>query len=289
MPVKKRVPNKTTKKTENTSRGLPDVSLPTEVSEPCESLGDFSMLLFGAKKIGKTTMCAQFPKALFLMFEPGGKALSVYQRRVKTWEEFKAYIKLLKKDSTFKTIVIDTADIMYELCFDYVCRKLVISHPSEESWGKGWRDIKQEMYSQVNELLNLEKGVIFISHVTQRTITRRDGFEYDVVESSMPKQAREVIEGLVDLWVLYDYQGSKRTLTIQGDDHVDSGHRIQGRFTYPDGEPIRSIDMGGSAKEAFQRFTLAFNNKLEKSKGGTDDGKGVVKKIKKGVVKKIKK
>lgn len=264
--VKKKLPsNKKKKKTSSKgSTTKVSVSLPTELSVPSTNLGDYAILIYGAKKIGKTTMCSYFPKSLFLMFEPGAKALSVYQRSITKWEEFKEYVKLLKKDKKFNTVIIDTADFMYDLAFDYVCRKLLIDHPSEEAWGKGWKKIKEELYTEVKNLFECGKGIVFLSHATERTITRRDGSEYDVTESSMAKQLRELIEGLVDIWALYEYNGKNRTLILQGDDQVDAGQRIEGGFRYADGSPIQVIDMGKNAEEAFNNFNKAFHNKLSK-------------------------
>ncbi len=43
--------------------------LPTQRSQIAESLEDYSMLIYGQKKIGKTTLLAEFLEAFFLMFE----------------------------------------------------------------------------------------------------------------------------------------------------------------------------------------------------------------------------
>jgi hypothetical protein len=51
-------------------------------------------------------------------------------------------------------------------------------------------------------------------------------------------------------------------LVIGGSDEVDAGHRIDGRFKYPNGEPINTVPMGRSPKEGYRNFVQAFENKM---------------------------
>lgn len=238
------------------------VSLPKEVSAPLEHLGAYSILLYGEKKIGKTSLSSRFPKAFFLMFEPGAKALSVYQRAVNSWLEFKEYVKLLQDDKTFHTIVVDPVDLAYKACATYVCKKLVIDHPSDEDWGKGWEAIRHEFTTEFNRLLSLDKGVILISHAAEKEIKTRTGDTYHKIMATMSGQAREVLEGVVDIWAYYAYDGKKRVLYVEGDDHIGAGHRLENHFRYVDGSAIKEIPMGGSPQEAYDNVVKAFNNKL---------------------------
>lgn len=206
-----------------------------------------------------------FPQAFFLLFEPGGKALAIYERPVRSWKEFKAYVALLKRDTTFKNVVIDTADIAYDLCLRHVCEKLVISHPSEEEWGKGWKAVSEEFNTTINELLHTGKGVIFISHAREIEIKKRDGQAFNKTSSTLSGQAKETLEGIVDVWAFYTYEGTERVLFIQGDDYIDAGHRIEDRFLWSDGTPIRVIPMGDSKTTAYENFVAAFENRMTKS------------------------
>ena len=247
-----------------------EYTLPTEKSIPIDDIGGYTILIFGKKKIGKTTICQHFKNTLFFMLERGAKKLSIYKREPKTWFEFKKYVALLQKDKTFDTVVIDPPDIAYDLCLRYVCdTKLGIDHPGGvNDYGKSWNAVKSEFISEIRKIENSGKGVIFISHQKETEIEKRDGKKYSMLTNTMPGQAKEVIEGMVDLWANYDYDGEKRTLIIQGDDFIDAGHRLNEppnpKFLYTNGEPIREIPMGKTSKEAYDNLTKAFNNKLEK-------------------------
>ena len=257
---------------------LIEVSLPTEKSLPVNFIGGYAILISGEKKIGKTTFCSHFPDTLFLMFEAGSKKLSVYQKTVNSWEEFKKYISLIIKTEKFKTIIVDPIDKAYDLCFKYICTKLVISHPADEGWGKGWEAIRSEFNFEMDRLLKSGKGIIFISHSKEIEIEERSGRKYHRITNTMKGQAKECIEGAVDVWVQYGYEGKKRVLTILGDDHIDAGHRLneppEPKFLYSNGVPIRQIPMGATSKEAYENFIRAFNNQL-KEEGGQKEKLGI--------------
>lgn len=245
--------------------------LPRERSEPVGRLGGYTWLLMGEKKIGKTSLTAQMGQVFHGMTEPGGKALSLYQQPIKNWRGFRQMVRALEKDTKFDTVVIDIADKLYAYCDDYVCEKLVITDLAEEEWGKGWREMRKEFEREFNRLLNLDKGIVFVSHVAEQEIETRDGTKYDRIMPTMHKRMREFIEGIVDIWAFYTYDRSRRVLQILGDDHVSAGHRLEGRFQTPDGEPLRRIDMGRSAKQGYRNIVAAFKNEFVPPKSSDID------------------
>jgi len=223
-------------------------------------MGAYSWLIFGEKKIGKTTLASMFDNALFLMTEPGAKSLSVYQVAVPNWSTAREALKALRTDTQFATIVVDTVDLAFKMCEKFVCQKLAIDHPSDEDWGRGWSAVRDEFTQWIQQLMLLDKGIIFISHSTEREIKTRSGQKYDRVQPTMANQARDVIEGMVDIWAYYTYEGSQRVLIIRGDEHVSAGHRLQKNFRY-NGADLTKIDMGTTPQEAYRHLVDAFNNR----------------------------
>jgi hypothetical protein len=234
-----------------------EVAFPTERSVPCTEIGEYSILIYGEEKVGKTSLASKFPEALMLMFEAGGKALSVFQTPVNSWAEFLAFLDLLEAgDHEFNTVVVDTADLAANLCNDFVCQKLVIEHPSDAPYGKGWSALREEFQKAMNRVCQLPTGVIFLSHATEKEITRRTGETSHRIVPTMSKMAREVLEGLVDVIAYYHYGSEgERVLQIAGDDLVSCGHRIEGAF-----QRQNVIPMGDSAGEGYANFVTAFGN-----------------------------
>ena len=235
-----------------------NMELPKEKSQPMPNLSDYSILLYGREKIGKTTFCSQFPDAFFLMFEPGGKALSIYKQDIKSWVDFKKCLNLLSESKKFSTLVIDTVDIAYNMCNDFILAKLPIDYPSDENWSKGWKMIHQEFTRGMVKLLNLNRCVIFISHSVEREIKYRSGDSSHRIMPSMNKTARNILEPMVDIWAYYLHDNHKRYLQIVGDDDVSAGHRIENHF-----EEISKIFMGNSSEESYKNFIDSFENKKE--------------------------
>jgi hypothetical protein len=252
-----------------TSQPSGGFSLPTKKSEPRDNLGDYTWLIYGEKKIGKTSLASQFPDALFMMFEPGGKGLSIYQVELANWKAFKEYIKLLKKSpDQFKTIIIDTVDIAYERAFEHVGNREGFTHPSEvNDFGASWKLIRQEFESTILELVNTGRGVMFLSHATESEFQEASGNKYNKLIPTMSKQARAFVIGFVDIIAYYGYYGKERLLTIQGSDAVDAGHRLDGKFLVSGGEEqgnrVHSIPMGNSSKEGYDNIQKAFRNEQD--------------------------
>lgn len=230
--------------------------LPKEKSSPIKRIGELSMLLYGLEKIGKTSLSAMFPDAFFLMCEPGAKGLSILKREVRDWKEFVRYLELLEADPDYaKTIVVDTADRCYKMCEEYMLKKMAIQHQSDEEFGKGWTLVKDEFARQIDKLLKLGRGVIFTSHAADKEIRTRTGNKYNRIMPTMSKQAREVLEPIVDLWAYMEYNDEEgRVLHLRGNSQIAAGHRLQTNFV-----GIDTVPMGKNASEAFENFMAAFH------------------------------
>ena len=240
------------------------ISLATEISSPEERLGAYSILLFGEKKIGKTSFSAEFPDAGHFLFEPGGKGLRIRPNPCPDWATFKAYVKQLKSTDIYETVVIDTVDAAYEKCFQYVAKREGFEHPNDANdFGKSWKKIKDEFVLTMDEIIPTGRGMIFISHAEENEFQERTGLTYKKIIPSMPKQVREYLRAFVDIIAYYGYFGKERLVTITGSDSVDAGNRIQEHFITTGGELVHSIPMGSSAKEGYENFLKAFRNEQE--------------------------
>jgi hypothetical protein len=247
-----------TLKTANPTPLGPGLTLPEELSAPITDLSGFSILLYGEPKCGKTSLAAEFEENLFLMFEPGARALSVYQREVRTWSEFRTYIGLIEKTPRFKTLTVDTIDLAHQMCLEHVCKENGWDHPSDGEYGKGWNAVKSEFLGQISRLLKLKRGVIFTSHAAEKDIKSRVGNEYTKIVPTMPNGARDICEALVDIWIYMYHEKGERYMRIRGNEEVAAGHRLQGHHF----QGLEVIPAGKDAKTAYTNLVDAFNNKL---------------------------
>lgn len=264
-----------------------EYSLPSDPSEPAERLIDYSFLIYGRKKIGKTSLVARFQKSLFFMFEPGAKAQSIYQVP-KTgcftdWADVKGFVKSLQKGShEFITAAFDPGNKAYDLCLKYVCNKEGIAHPGKQKdYGASWKAVSNEFENIHLELANAGLAFVVIAH-------EKYSDERQMVEPKFSPSTEDFYEGVIDNIFYYHYIGSERFLQIRGTEDVVAGTRCENHFMTVDGRQIYKIPMGENADEAFQNLQAAWDNKQEKSYGPDEeeDKKGELKKKKKLIVRK---
>ena len=244
-------------------QALNALSLPDTPSKPAGSLSEYTILIYGLQKIGKTTMCSHFEDAFFLMCEPGAKALSIYQRSVGSWKEFLRYLELLEAGGhKYRNLVIDTVDVLYGYCYDYCCQKHAVEHPSEIAYGVVWSDLRKEFTKGLLRAAKLSTpdgsvGLILISHEVEKELRRKNGESTHQITSSLPTMAREIVESMVDLAAHYCYNAEgKRELCLEGDDMVVAGCRPEDHFML-----TKRIPMGSSSEASYRNFIQAYNNK----------------------------
>lgn len=243
--------------------------LPMEAKEASDRFDDYSVLLYGREKIGKTITASTFPDLLFLATEPGHKGLRVKAVTIETWGDIRSVLKLLKKDNErkykYKWICFDTVDRAYEICLDWVCEKRGIEYPGEtadgkEDFGKSWKAVRKEFLSVIHEFNRLGIGIMYISHANESVIKSRGGESYTRIFPSMSKQARGVIEGIVDFFFYCDYmRNSKgeniRVIITQGDEMVWAGSRKSaGKFP-----PIMEL----TEKGGYRNLVEGFNGRID--------------------------
>lgn len=183
--------------------------LPKEKSNIKKSLSEYSLLIYGPEKIGKSTIASKFPNAVFLATEAGLNSLSVYKDDVTKWDQFLENCKELASGKhSFETIVIDTVDNLYKLCSDYVCNKLGIKHESDLGYGKGFAMVNSEFQRTLTKLSLLPYGLILISHSQEKDVDTRLGKVKKIVPT-LPEAARKIVLGMVDIVLYIDVEPIK--------------------------------------------------------------------------------
>ena len=205
---------------------------PHQVSK---DLSGYITYLFGAPKVGKTTLVSQFPDVLLLATEKGYNALpGVIAQDITRWSEIKEVIRELKKPEVkerFKTIAIDTIDVAAGYCDKYICNQLGIESLGEGGWSvNGWAKYKKELEDTFRTITNLGYALVFISHDSDKVFKRKDGTEYNQTVPTVQKSANDIIKAMADLYVYaaIDEVTKKRKLILRSlDGTVDCGCRFK--------------------------------------------------------------
>lgn len=259
-----------------------DVKLPTEYAEAGGELNDFSILIHGVKKIGKTSLALQGGRVLVLQFDPPQRAYRRLEVVCDSWRTFQSALKQLKALADrgkfpYDRVVIDRADMWYKYCEYYVMEKLAIKKMSEEPFGGAWAEAEKTFTDAVDQVLRLPCGKWFLCHSVHEGEENRHGEEIIKLKPNLSKRADAVLNGKCDAWFAYTFEGKKRALVVKGDERTGAGHRIDGHFRTPDGQAIDLVSMGTSAEKGYANLLAAFNNEqkdvnpLESSSGQKGD------------------
>lgn len=167
------------------------------------NLRGYSVFFYGQPKSGKTTIASKFPKALILAFEKGYNALpGIFAQPINSWGEFKKLFSELKTPEVhekFETIVIDTADIAYSYCEKFICNREGVDSIGDIPYGKGYALISQEFDESIRKILNLDYGLVLISH--SKTITEKNekGQEVSRIVPTLDNRGRLICERTCDI------------------------------------------------------------------------------------------
>ena len=234
---------------------------PTKISRDLK--GKY-ILAYGLPKIGKTSLVASFPKSLIFSFEPGTNGLNnIYKINITSWKDFKLAVKQLANDKVkekFDFVSIDTVDIAYELCEQYICSTNGVQSIGDIPYGAGWAKLKKEFSKIFRDIAIAGYGIIFISHAQEKTLKDAANKEYTRIVPACPSVGANIVNKLVDfiIYIGIEYDGPEdmigtRYMYFKGNKYVQAGSR----FKYiPD-----------KAKFGYQELVDAVNDAIDKQVG----------------------
>lgn len=172
-------------------------------------VGNKHFLFYGEPSTRKTSIAAQFPKALILATEIGYKQIpGVKAVDIDSWATFLQVVQELKKPdvkSTYSTIVIDTVGILSDLCVQYVCNINGIKSLDELGYGKGWSQYKTQFNRAINTIAQNGYSIVFIAHAEQKADQNGNVIS---IEPRVDKRPKETIVALTDF--IFYLQKEKR-------------------------------------------------------------------------------
>ncbi len=179
-------------------------------------------LIYGERKIGKTSTSAKFKNPILVAFEAGYSGINgIKPVPVSDWNFFKRQVvaplvkqaEMVKKgqlaETTYSTIIIDTADLCFDACEKYILAAEGIQSLDESESKRAYRKLEKEFEDTLLQLMKCCDAtgrqlysVIFISHeeVKQEkdAITKQKETK---IGCTMNKRAFKVISRAVDLTI----------------------------------------------------------------------------------------
>ena len=161
------------------------------------------VLLYGKPKSGKTTAACSFPDAVLLAFEKGYNAIgNAFPFDINKWSDYKMALRDLADQRTkdrFKTVIIDTVSICWDMCEKFVCQQNGVQKISDIPWGAGYTACKKEFENSLRQITQLGYGVVLIAHSASHVEKTADGSDIEIISPDLPKRASEVCNGIVDI------------------------------------------------------------------------------------------
>ena len=199
--------------------------LKIEPHQISRDLSGYITYIYGAPKVGKTTLGAEMPKPLLLAFERGYNAIpGIIAQDITSWSEVKQVLRELKKPEVkekFATIVIDTVDIAATYCEKYVCDQNGVNAIGEIPYGQGWTLLKKEFENVFRSITQQGYAVYFIAHYKEATFKKSDGSEYSIIRPSVSDTYNRIIENMADIYgYMYSTETNERKIQLRSKDNT---------------------------------------------------------------------
>jgi hypothetical protein len=253
------------------------MTLPTAIKEPSNNLQDYSILIAGPKKVGKTSFVTQFPNHYMMECEPMN-ALNVAANYddIYSWEEILGKTKDLEGVGTkyCKQLIIDSIPSAYYYCLESTRKKLGIDVIAKDNFDV-WRTIGKEFQDWILRIRKLGMGITYTCHIEikelQNPVTNQTLYR---MQPAMSNQLYKIMQAVGVLWgIMFSRADGMRSLLIEGDrTKVDVGNGFTNHFLW-DNKRLTEIPLGYSPVEAYTNFMLAFNNALEPKQSALNGGK----------------
>jgi DNA polymerase III delta prime subunit len=199
------------------------------------SMRGYSVLFYGEPKSGKTTTASKFPKSLIIAFEKGYAAIpGVKAIPVNSWSDFLKVLKQLKDPrakEVYETIIVDTADIAYDYCEQYICQVEGVDAINKIPFGQGFTKAGKEFDSKLRQIVQMDYGLVLISHATDKVFTDESGTEYNKIVPTLGNKPRLICARLCDI-IGYSRSvqvedGNKTMLFMRGTPRFEAGSRFK--------------------------------------------------------------
>lgn len=224
-------------------KGYDYMLLPKNERRNIEQIAKKVVWLYGLPFSGKTFFANKFPDPLMLNTDGNIKFVDAPYIRIKdeiiqkgrmqperkfAWEVFKETIEELEKqDNSFKTIVVDLLEDVYEHCRIYMCNQMGISHESDDSF-KAWDKVRSEFLNTIKRLVNLDyENIILISHEdTSKDIMKKGGDKITAIKPNMQDKVANKVAGMVDIVARCIADDNIRTLSFKTNEVIFGGGRL---------------------------------------------------------------
>lgn len=192
------------------------------------------VVIYGPEGIGKSTLAARFPNAIFIDTEGSTKHLDVRRfDRPSSWTMLLEQCRYVRdKKVSCGSLCLDTADWAESLCSDHVCSKAGKKSIEEFGYGNGYTYLGEEfgrLLNLLDEVVDAGINVVVTAHAAMRKFEQPDEMgSYDRWEMKLgikktEKRTAALLREWADMVLFVNY----KTFVIATDDK-GTKHKAQG-------------------------------------------------------------
>lgn len=181
-------------------------------------------VIYGPEGIGKSTMAARFPGALFIDTEGSTAGMNVDRLPAPaSWSMLMDEVRYVRDNpSLCRTLVLDTADWAAQLCTRHICEKADKKSIEDFGYGKGYVYVAEEFGRLLNLLQEVaDRGVhvVLTAHAKIRKFEQPDEMgAYDRWELKLAGKEEKSLSALVKEWADLVLFANYKTYSVAVDD-----------------------------------------------------------------------
>ena len=196
------------------------------------------VIIYGPEGIGKTTLAARFPDAVFIDTEGSTRNFDVARYPTpNSWEGMIVTVQYaMEHPENHRTLVIDTADWAEKLCIEAVCDRAQKKGIEDFGYGKGYTYVKEEfskLLTYLDGCIAAGIGVVITAHAALRKVELPDEMgAYDHWELKLSKQCAPMLKEWADIVLFCNY----KTIVVQDENKkgkAQGGRRVMYTAHHP--------------------------------------------------------
>ena len=185
------------------------------------------LLLYGAPKVGKTTMLSKLDDCLIIDTERGSRMIEGYISEVSNRDELIETLIELKesKDTKYKYIALDTIDKIAEWAEKRVCEEEGVRAIGDLAFGKGYGMVREKVTQTIDAFKEVTEHLIIIGH-RKVAYAVTDGSTIVIPESiDLTGKLKNVIMSGADA-IGYVYRNEDELMvSFKANDAIEAGSR----------------------------------------------------------------
>lgn len=185
------------------------------------------LTLYGASKVGKTTMLSQLDNCLIIDCEHGTDYLEALKVKVNSIAELENLMIALKENrGKYRYLALDTVDKIAEWYETQILRENKVKTLQDMPYGAGYSLLKEKVMKVIQALKNVAPRIILIGHLKKTLVASETDIVLDVSSLDLKGGLKNLVMYDSDAVGYVFREGGKMKVSFQFGENVEIGCRV---------------------------------------------------------------